>query len=74
MREIFSSNEWEKTLELIRQTSANLTFYSKKGEYLLGELNLPFRDVDKPDTTEGILFVPAKIDEKDIIIVSKPMI
>jgi len=74
MKEIFSTTEWEKTSELIRQTSSAMTIYTKEGEYILGELNLPFRNINKPDTTEGILFVPAKIDEIETVIVTKPII
>ncbi len=72
--DVFQTEEWEKTTQLIKQAVINFAIYSTKGNLLKGDQNTPFMDTDTPDTKEGYLFLPVKIDTTNVILASKPVI
>ncbi len=72
--QIFSTKEWEKTFELAKNAAVNIAIYSKKGEHLFGEQNVPFKDVTAPDTDLGYIFMPVQIDAINCVLVCKPII
>ena len=74
MQEIFTSEEWEKTLNIIKQTASALAIYSREGNLITGDENLPFKATDKPDVLNNILFLPAEIDGMQVVLASKPII
>lgn len=74
MQEILNTEEWEKTIELLREIATEITIYDKKGKKILGKENIPFRETDKPDIIDNRLYMPLNINDENIIMSCKTSI
>jgi diguanylate cyclase (GGDEF)-like protein len=74
MKEIFLSEEWEKTKELIETISKEYAIFDKKGKLLTGKENIPFKKVETTDICDGIIYIYLKIKNKETIFAAKPEI